>query len=210
MGLTEYIVKQAKKPRGKFGIFFARAMNSGHSNLTQWGLSHISIGRNFVILDIGCGGGKTINRLAGTAVDGKVYGIDYSEASVTAATGVNRKYIDTDRVAILHASVEAIPFSDNIFDLVTGIETCYFWPDMVNNLKEIKRVLKPGGSVILINESYKSAEFEKRNTSWAEAGDFTSYLPEDFEEFFKDAGYSPVTIDVLPDKNWMTATGIKK
>jgi len=63
------------------------------------------------------------------------------------ATSVNQRYINTGRVEILRASVESLPFSDDMFDLVTAVETYYFWPDLVENLKEIRRVLKPGGAL---------------------------------------------------------------
>lgn len=82
-----------------------------------------------------------------------------------------------------------------------GIESC------INNLKEIRRVLKPGGAVILINEAYRHDKFEKRNAKWARLGDFTYHLPDEFRQFLTDAGYSSIQIDVLEDKNWITAMG---
>jgi 2-polyprenyl-3-methyl-5-hydroxy-6-metoxy-1,4-benzoquinol methylase len=53
-------------------------MNSSHSMLTDWGLEHFPIESHRAILDVGCGGGKTISRLASIAAQAKVYGIDYS------------------------------------------------------------------------------------------------------------------------------------
>ena len=201
------MVKQARKPTGRFGRFVAISMSHGHSKVTKWGLSHVSINKDDKILDIGCGGGKTINTLADRAAEGKIYGIDYSEDCVVVASKTNKKFIDAGRVEILHASVESLPFPDDSFDLVTAVETYYFWPDLINNLKEIRRVLKPRGSVILINEMYRHDRFEKRNAKWARMGDFTYHLPEEFGEFMRDAGYSLIQIDVLENKNWITAIG---
>jgi len=162
-----------------------------------------------MILDIGCGGGKTVNTLAKVAPGGKIYGIDYSEGCVAVASKINKKLIDAGRVEILHASVESLPFPDDSFALVTAVEAYYFWPGLVNDLKEIRRVLKPGGSVILINEMYRDERFEKRNSNWARIGDFTYHLPEEFRVFLGDAGYSSIQIDVLESKNWITAIGVK-
>ncbi len=89
------------------------------------------------------------------------------------------------------------------------VETYYLWPDLVNNLKEIRRVLKPGGSVILINEGYRHDKFENRNAKWAKLGEFTYHLPDEFDEFLSNDGYSSIQIDVLEDKNWIAAKGIK-
>lgn len=209
MGLMEKMVIQCRKPTGTFGRLMARAMNYGHSKVTQWGLSHVLIKKDDMILDIGCGGGKTVNTLAKTATEGKVYGIDYSEDSVAVASKTNRKLIGAGRVEILHASVASLPFADDLFGLVTVVETYYFFPDLINNLKEIRRVLKPGGSVILINEAYRHDRFEKRNAMWARMGDFTYHLPDEFREFLRDAGYSSIQIDVLENQNWIAAMGTK-
>ncbi len=78
MGLTNYIIAQARKPTGNFGRFFAMSMNRGHWPVTRWGLSHVKIKKSDTILDIGCGGGKTVNHLVVMAPEGKVCGIDYS------------------------------------------------------------------------------------------------------------------------------------
>jgi len=195
-------------PEGRFGAFWARFMNIGHSRLTQWGLNHISINKDDTILDIGCGGGRTVNTLAKIAAEGKVYGIDYSEVSVAVSTSKNKRLIDAGRVKILHASVDSLPFSADMFNLVIAVESCHFWPDLVNNLKEIRRVLKPGGSVIIVNAIYRDERFEKRNSKVARMGDFTYHLPDEFRVFLKDAGYSSIQIEVLENKNWIAVTGI--
>jgi ubiquinone/menaquinone biosynthesis C-methylase UbiE len=208
MGIIEKIVKQARMPTGMSGALCARLMNIGHSNVTRWGLSHISINKNDMILDIGCGGGKTVNTLAKIATEGKVYGIDYSQVSVAVSTGKNKRLIEKGQVKILHASVDSLPFSDDMFDLVVAVESYYFWPDLINNLKEIRRVLKTGGPVIIINEMYQDERFEKRNSKWATMGDFTYHLPEEFRGFLRDAGYSSIKIELLENKNWIAAIGI--
>ncbi|MBC8275304.1 MAG: class I SAM-dependent methyltransferase [Chloroflexi bacterium] len=209
MGLMEKMMNQCRKPTGTFGRLMARSMNHGHSKVTQWGLGHVSVNKDGAILDVGCGGGKTVNTLANRAAEGKVYGIDYSEACVAVASKTNKRFVDAGRVEILHASVASLPFPDDFFDLVTVVEAYYFFPDLIDNLKEIRRVLKPGGSVMLINECYRHDAFEKRNAKWATAGDFTYHLPEEFREFLTDAGYSSVQIDVLENKNWIAAMGTK-
>jgi hypothetical protein len=90
------------------------------------------------------------------------------------------------------------------------VGTYYFFPDLINNLKEIRRVFRPGGSVILINEAYRHDKFEKRNAKWARMGGFNYHLPEEFKGFLRDAGYSSIQIDVAEDKNWIAAaTGTK-
>jgi len=210
MGVMEKILKQARMPTGRFGTFYARLMNIGHSNLTRWGLGHISVNIDDKILDIGCGGGKTVNTLAKIATEGEIYGIDHSEVSVAVSTNKNKRLIRAGWVRILHASIDSLPFSDDMFNLVIAVESCYFWPDLINNLKEIRRVLKPGGSVILIHAMYRDERFEKRNSNLARIGNFTYHLPEDSRVFLKDTSYSSIQIEVLENKNWIAAIGTKR
>jgi len=96
-------------------------MNSSHSKLTDWGLEHISIENHHTILDAGCGGGRTVSKLAAIATRGKVYGVDYSEESVAATKRTDARWIDLGRVEIRHGSVSQLPFPDGMLDLVTTV-----------------------------------------------------------------------------------------
>jgi ubiquinone/menaquinone biosynthesis C-methylase UbiE len=69
--------------------------------------------------------------------------------------GRNAGLIKQGRVQFHHASVSELPFADNQFDLVTAVETQYYWPDLPNDMREILRVLKPGGRLAVIAEYYK-------------------------------------------------------
>ncbi|TFG90908.1 MAG: class I SAM-dependent methyltransferase, partial [Syntrophobacterales bacterium] len=68
-------------------------MNLGHSGLTRWGLSKVEIPEHANVLDIGCGGGRTLEHLASLVRLGKAVGIDYSEDSVAVAWKRNKKLI---------------------------------------------------------------------------------------------------------------------
>ena len=155
LALALYILNQVRKPNRGIGRFFLWIMNKSHSNLTDWGLKHVPIEKDFTILDVGCGGGRTIQKLAAIATDGMVYGVDYAKGSVAASRAKNLQLIKTGRVEIQRASVSQIPFPENKFDLITAVETQYYWPDPVNDMREILRGLKPGGTLIVIAESYK-------------------------------------------------------
>ncbi|HJZ73180.1 MAG TPA: class I SAM-dependent methyltransferase [Vicinamibacterales bacterium] len=133
-------------------------MNITHSRLTDWGLTHVTVGRADVILDVGCGGGRTVQKLAALAPEGRVWGVDYSAACVSASRRTNAEAIAADRVKIELASVSALPFADETFDLVTAVETHYYWPDLDANVREVLRVLKPGGTFALIAETARDRQ----------------------------------------------------
>jgi ubiquinone/menaquinone biosynthesis C-methylase UbiE len=154
---------QYRCPIGVSGRKVARNMNEGHWDLTTWGLKHVSIRSDFVILDVGCGGGKTISRMARRAVQGKVYGIDHSKDMVDYSRHVNKKLIATNRVEIVQGTVENTNFKDDFFDLVTAIETYYFWPNLAKSFLEIERILRNEGCLLLINEMIKDGIYEVEN-----------------------------------------------
>ena len=185
-------------------------MNFGHTKVRRWGLSHISIRPDSCILDIGCGGGKTIKEIASFVSKGKVYGIDYSEDMVQLSKKVNGDLINQNIVEILYGTVSSLPFPDNMFDLATAFETYYFWPDLMNDLIEIRRVLKPGAFLLLVNEVYKDDLFEKRNSKWVDLLDMKIHTPDECKDLLVEAGYQIEKINSRPEKNWITVVAQKR
>ncbi len=207
--LADKLAKHTRKPTGKFGKIVGEYMGKIHKEVTEWGLSKIDIKPTDLILDIGFGAGYNINNIAKNLENGKIYGIDYSETMVDLAKEINRKYIESGLVEIKHGSVSSLPFPENIFDIVMGVETVNFWPDIINDLKEARRGLKPGGTLILINNSYKHKKFKKRNKKWEKLTNFNLYTPKQFKKFFIKAGYSNIEIFEKVEKNWIAIKGTK-
>ena len=203
MNLLGRLLSQSGKPRGRFGRFLVRGMNFGHSGLTRWGLTKVEIRENATVLDIGCGGGRALERLASLASLGKVVGIDYSEDSVAVARKRNQRLIATGRVEVLHGSVSSMPFPDATFDCVSAVETYYFWPDIAADLAEVRRVMKPSGQMVIIAGMYRGSRFDKRNMRLIKAGGMRCFSVQEFEETLQDAGFSAVAVSVEPRKGWV-------
>ncbi len=162
MNIITKLLEQARNPTGHLGRWMARFMNAEHSRMTDWALTHVSVGNGAKVLDVGCGGGRTVQKLAGMTAEGKVFGIDPSDASVEISRQTNGQLIGSGRVEIVHGTVSRLSFGDNFFDFVTAVETYYFWPDLVTDMREIARVLKPGGQLAIIAEAYKGGSHDKR------------------------------------------------
>jgi len=184
-------------------------MNRSHSALTDWGLQQISIERNFKILDIGCGGGRTIQKLASVATEGSVCGVDNATGSVAVSRSKNAQLIKNGRVEIRQASVSQLPFPDHSFDLATAIETQYYWPDLVNDMKEVRRVLKPGGRLIIIAETYKGGRFDQLKAPTMKLLKSAHLSADDQRELLAAAGYDDIQIIEEKKKGWICATGRK-
>jgi SAM-dependent methyltransferase len=118
--LIVWLSLQVRKPSGWLGKRVVRAMNLSHATMTDWGLQQVFVPKNAAILDVGCGGGRTVRKLAAMAPEGKVVGLDYSAASVAVSRETNAQEIDAGRVQIERGSVTALPFPDCTFDIVMG------------------------------------------------------------------------------------------
>ncbi len=184
-------------------------MNRSHSGLTSWGLEHVQVGKRDTVLDVGCGGGRTVQKLANMADLGKVHGVDYAEASVAASRGFNRAAVESGRVEIQRATVSRLPFSNDVFDLVTAVETHYYWPDRTGDMREIYRVLKPGGLVLIIAEAYRGHRFDVLYQFGMKLIGGAYLSPEDHRDLFVEAGYADVEVFLEPAKGWICATSRK-
>jgi SAM-dependent methyltransferase len=209
MTFMSKVLRQCRKRTGWLGRIVVRGMNIGHSEMTNWGLGHISIEKNDTILDVGCGGGATIRKLARIATQGQVHGIDYSEESVRISVKINRRLIEAGHVEIRHGSVSSLPYPDDMFDLVTAIESHVFWPDLVNDMKEVLRVLKPGGMLMMMGGTYKGGKYDKRNQRLVELANMAYHSLDEFDRLFCTVGFAQV--QVLEDlyRGWMCGRGRK-
>jgi ubiquinone/menaquinone biosynthesis C-methylase UbiE len=193
---------QYRRPTGSCGRIVAENMNKDHWDLTTWGLKHLSIKPNSTTLDVGCGGGKTIRRLAMRSPQGKVYGIDHSIDMVDYSRQVNTKLIRVNRVEIFEGSIEKSSFKDEFFDLVTAIETYYFWPNLAVAFREIKRILKIGGKLLLINEMVKDGAYEVENSQII-AKTHVHLVPlQEMQTMLSSAGFSAVKVHRKKKSNW--------
>ncbi|WP_406661784.1 class I SAM-dependent methyltransferase [Methanolobus sp. ZRKC3] len=196
-------VRTHSKPLGEEGRNVGLSMNEHHYELWKWGIGHISIDQVSSILDVGCGGGRAISILAGFVEKGKVYGIDYSVDMVKLATETNRGEVDKGNVIISQSSVSELPFPDGMFDIVTAFETCYFWPNIEEDLREIRRVLKKDSLLLIVNEMYEHSLFEERNAAFNAVEGMNIYSADDYRTMLEGAGFSSVTIDEFPVNNWI-------
>ena len=203
------LARQVRKPNKWVGRPFLWLMNMSHSELTDWGLKHVSIERQSTILDVGCGGGRTIQKLSAIATEGSVCGVDYASGSVATSRTKNSELIKEGRVEIHQGSVSQLPFATDKFDLATAVETQYYWPDLVNDMKEICRVLKAGGHLIVIAETYKGGRYDAMKAPVMKLLKSTHLSVEDQRRLFAAAGFDQVQTFEEKKHGWICVVGRK-
>ena len=207
MGLYKNFVSQTRKPEGTLGKMMVNGMNGGHAKMADWGIAHLIIDSPSEVLEIGCGGGRNAGEILKKYPSGYVTAIDYSEVSVAKARDYNKEVIEAKKMEVNQGDVSALNLPEEKFDLATAFETIYFWPGLERCFSEVARVLKTGGSFMIVNESdgtdSASLKFEKIIDG------MKCYTIEQIESALKAAGFSNVTSDHFAGKAWITVIAIK-
>ena len=179
----------ASNPQGDLGEKLLDWMTVNHESLSRWGISHLDIKKEDIILDIGCGSGANLARFLEKSE--KVCGIDYSQLAVEKSAMLNQQAIDEGKCEIVQASVSNMPYDDESFDIITAFETVYFWPDIGNDLKETRRVLKDDGIILICNEAVPKPG-DKRQNELVELLGMNIYSEDELDELLRQAGFSDV------------------
>lgn len=207
VSLLVWMLGQCRKPSGPLGRLYLWMMNRTHSSLTDWGLKQLPLRRNDTILDVGCGGGRTVQKLATLAPEATVCGLDYSKASVAASRRTNAQEIGTGRVRIELGSVAVLPFPDQSFDIVTAVETHYYWPDLPANLREVFRVLKSGGTIAIIAEAHRGGRFDAPYALIMRSLRAAYLTADEHRDLLIQAGFADVSTIEAPNKAWICVKG---
>ena len=197
--------ENTRDPKGFGGRLMVTMMNLAHTPVALWGLHFLHLAPDAKVLDCGCGGGANIKRLLKRCPRSIVKGVDYSAVSVEKSRRLNAEAIQRDRCVIWQGSVEHIIFAKDWFDAVTAFETVYFWSDLPQCLREVRRVLKPGGTFLICNESSGDTDKDEK---WTEIiGGMTIYKGSQLKAFLEQVGFQ--NIQIHKRKNWLCVTAQK-
>ena len=114
------------------------------------------------VLDLGCGSGWATRLIAKRFHPKKIVGIDISDEMVRRAEEQSKGIAN---IEFRQGAAEKIPLPDASIDKIFSIESFYYWPDQMTGLKEVKRVLTPGGKLFILINLYKDNHYSLR---WAD------------------------------------------
>ena len=195
-------MSQPAKPAGFFGRLLARVMAWGHKDFYKNTAMVLNLKDDDKYLEIGFGSGLFIRKYASHVT--KIAGLDYSLDMVNLASSINEDLIKSGKAEFKQGHASSLPWDDNEFSVVVAIETFFFWPEPVIALKEIFRVLAPGGRLV-IEMSYNKDDGldHKKHIKRYNLG---LYSAEEMTELLKESGFNDIVIDYFK-AFWMPLKG---
>ncbi|HEY33672.1 MAG TPA: class I SAM-dependent methyltransferase [Dehalococcoidia bacterium] len=196
-------------PRGLVGRFVGWVMPLGHSAIYKRVAPVLNLQPEDDVLDVGCGAGYFLKRYASHV--NSIAALDYSEVMVEMATNKHRDRIAAGTAAIVHGEASQLPWEDNRFSAVTSMGSFIVFPKPLESLKEMCRVLRPGGRAVVSIEY--NAEDGKDHSKEVKNYGMSALTEGEVRQMMEDAGFSEVSIKYdkgLGMPKMMLACGIKK
>jgi SAM-dependent methyltransferase len=170
-------------------------MERGHRPVGEQAIEKMNIPRNARILDVGCGSGWASRLMAEKAVEGKVVGIDISDAMVRLSADTSTEF---SNVEFKVASAEALPFADSEFSHAFSMESLYYYTNMSTAVGEIYRVIGDGGAFFNVVDLYLENAPSHQWVSTLKVP--VQLLSEaDYRELFEGAGFVNVKLERVRD-----------
>ena len=172
-----------------------RGMEQRHWHTAKHALARMPVEAGETVLDLGCGSGYSLRALRETAGVGRAYGLDGSSEMARNA----RSYTDDPAIGYLVGDFGALPFSDDSVDHVFSMEAFYYAANPHETLREVERVLRPGGTFYCAVNYYEENE---ASHEWQENMDveMTRWNREEYRQAFREAGLYVAEQDAIPDR----------
>uniref|UniRef100_UPI0035C97A9C class I SAM-dependent methyltransferase n=1 Tax=uncultured Sphingomonas sp. TaxID=158754 RepID=UPI0035C97A9C len=171
MSLAQAIGRQLEHPHGVGGWLTGHAMRIANRRPTALAIDALAVESGDAVLDLGCGAGDALGRLARKACSGVVHGLDQSDIMLAQATKRDTAQVTTGKIVLASGSFIALPYPDASFDRILASNVLYFWREPHAVLREVLRVLKPGGRLTI----YVTDGVEMANWSFVRHGTHRLY-----------------------------------
>jgi SAM-dependent methyltransferase len=172
-------------------------MEQSHLPIVEPMLALIEFEPQDRVLDVGCGTGWLVRRIAPLVSAGVAAGMDVSDAMLERAKTLS---VQLPNVVFAHGGVSAIPWDSGHFTKALSVESAYYWPDPAQGVREIFRVLSPGGAVWILINYYRD---NPHCHQWGELLKVPTHLysAEEWSELFRQAGFHAVSHRRIPDRS---------
>ena len=190
MRLPDSVTRQLARPRGHIGRHLTwRFLNRINASQYALVLEQLSPDPSDRVLEVGFGGAALLRMILDEIPDGSAAGLELSKEMVELADSRLGRYVEAGRLELIRGSVDSMPFPGASFDKAATLNTVYFWPDLAAGLRELARVVRPGGRLVL---GFASSD-DMRARGLQRSG-FQLYSREELSVAVAEAGFRPGTL----------------
>ena len=182
--MIERFNAQFAHPEGWAGHFVGMILALKNRERNAWTISMLDIKPNDQVLEIGFGPGQAIQEAEKLTPNGFVAGVDLSAVMVEQASKRNAMAIRSGRVLLQKGGESPLPFEDNKFNKVFAVNSMQFWSNPMAGLQEVRRVLKPGGRVVITIQPM-----------WAKTEEEVQRVGETLTSQLKQTGFEQVRLE---------------
>lgn len=190
----QQMAAQLRKPHGMMARKVGERMNAANRSLYEGAWKVLDLGDGMSVLEVGFGNGLFFGALVEQARGLKVHGLDFSKEMTDEASARNKGLIASGALTLVNGASDRMPFADASFDRIFCINVIYFWDDPAAHLREVRRVLKPGGTFTAVLRTRSSMQ----KLPFVPFG-FTTYEQADWERVLRANGFGPAGTTVLKD-----------
>ena len=188
----QQLAAQLRKPQGLMARKLAERMNVANRAMYEGVWKALDLADGMRVLEIGFGNGNYFRELRTKAKDLILHGVDFSKDMVAEAIARNKELIANGNLHVVQATSDHMPFGDALFDRIFCINVIYFWDDPATHLREVRRVLKPGGTFTAVFRTRAVME----DMTFTPFG-FTMYEQADWQAVLHANGFTVTNTDVL-------------
>lgn len=151
-------MRQAMMPHGWAGRIFGKSMDLLNRHAFKAAAKGLAVQPGDSILEIGFGTGALVQMLSERSAVSFVAGVDPSPLMLETASRRNRRAIASGRVKLRSGDASRLDWPDETFNKVCAVHSFQFWADPDECLREVYRVLRPGGLLLLILRNHRGGE----------------------------------------------------
>ena len=126
-----------------------RIFDKGNLELNNFVKETLAIKKSDHVLEIGCGTGSLLKRIANELENGSIEGIDFSKTMISLAKKKNKKHILKKKAIIRHGNFDELQFENNSYDKIFSVNTIYFWKNPIITITKAFDLLKANGTIVL-------------------------------------------------------------
>ncbi|RIV24970.1 methyltransferase domain-containing protein [Fibrisoma montanum] len=188
------IAGQLRQPHGDAGIEVGQRMNVGNEIINRRAIAQLTVQPDDRVLELGPGNGYFAREIVTVHPSVRYVGCDFSNVMIEQARQLNIDLVQSGQAQFILRADATLPFADASFEKVLTINTLYFWDDPAAELAEIRRVLVPGGRIVIGIRPRRVME----QMAFVQYG-FTTYAPEEAADLLTKNGFKLTSLTDEPE-----------